>query len=470
MGFVFYDTETTGLNAAFDQIVHFAAIRTDDNLRPIERLEAKSRLMPHILPSPEALRVTGIGIDELCSAARPSFLQMMCTVRKTLLGWTPSTFIGYNSIRFDEVFLRHGLYQTLHPAYLTSRHGNARGDALRLARAVHALRPDALIAATSPTGVPGFRLGDICSANGFQPSVSHDAMADVEALLWLCQLIADRSPKIWSQFLRFTFKVSARTFLQEEEAVILVDPRRNDQGLHVLAGLGASTKDANLYYCVDLSSDVMSLRSLASDALLRAVSAPGGPLRHVRINASPMMLPLYELESMRALSAEAVYLKQAANLRGDPSFIARLLSAATAAEPVYPVSPHVESQLYDRFATDEDEEVMAAFHAADWSARANIIREFADERFIRLGRRQIFFERPDLLDDRTRASMRAAMWERHISKRGAGDPWMTIGSAQDRIEEMLAAGADGAPLLARYQSYLEAYHQTANKMLNTQVA
>ncbi len=81
----------------------------------------------------------------------------MCRFGQTLLGWSPSTFIGYNSIRFDEAFLRHGLYQTLHPAYLTSNHGNARGDALRLARAVHALRPDTLAAATGAQGTPGFR-------------------------------------------------------------------------------------------------------------------------------------------------------------------------------------------------------------------------------------------------------------------------------------------------------------------------
>jgi len=32
MGFVFYDTETTGTNTAFDQILQFAAVRTDDDL------------------------------------------------------------------------------------------------------------------------------------------------------------------------------------------------------------------------------------------------------------------------------------------------------------------------------------------------------------------------------------------------------------------------------------------------------
>jgi exonuclease I len=34
--FIVYDTETTGLNTAFDQILRFAAILADDNLRELE--------------------------------------------------------------------------------------------------------------------------------------------------------------------------------------------------------------------------------------------------------------------------------------------------------------------------------------------------------------------------------------------------------------------------------------------------
>ena len=35
--FLFYDLETTGLNKAFDQILQFAAIRTDMSFREIDR-------------------------------------------------------------------------------------------------------------------------------------------------------------------------------------------------------------------------------------------------------------------------------------------------------------------------------------------------------------------------------------------------------------------------------------------------
>ncbi|MBW1941023.1 MAG: hypothetical protein JRI28_06590, partial [Deltaproteobacteria bacterium] len=35
--YLFYDLETTGLNKAFDQILQFAAIRTDMKLKETER-------------------------------------------------------------------------------------------------------------------------------------------------------------------------------------------------------------------------------------------------------------------------------------------------------------------------------------------------------------------------------------------------------------------------------------------------
>jgi exonuclease I len=60
MGFVFYDLETTGISPAFDQPLQFAAIRTDDSVAEIERVNLRCRIAPHIIPSPQALIVTGV--------------------------------------------------------------------------------------------------------------------------------------------------------------------------------------------------------------------------------------------------------------------------------------------------------------------------------------------------------------------------------------------------------------------------
>ena len=75
MGFVIYDLETTGLKKRFDQILQFAAVRTDENLEVLEQVQFEGRLRPHILPSPGALHVTGADLTALASKSRSASLR-----------------------------------------------------------------------------------------------------------------------------------------------------------------------------------------------------------------------------------------------------------------------------------------------------------------------------------------------------------------------------------------------------------
>src|SRR5437588_6615589 len=120
MSFVFYDTETTGTDKVFDQILQFAAIRTDDELRELERFSLRCRLLPHVVPSPGAMRTTGVSVAQLRDSKLPSHYGMVRAIRSKLVAWSPSLFIGYNSLSFDENLLRQAFYQTLHPPYLTN--------------------------------------------------------------------------------------------------------------------------------------------------------------------------------------------------------------------------------------------------------------------------------------------------------------------------------------------------------------
>src|SRR5580658_3679234 len=135
MGFVFYDTETTGTDAAFDQILQFAAIHTDPQLNELERFEIRCRLSPHIVPAPGAMHLTRVPAARLFDPGLCSHYEMMCRVRARLLAWSPALFIGYNSLQFDEHLLRQAFYKSLHPPYLTNSDGNSRSDALRIVQA-----------------------------------------------------------------------------------------------------------------------------------------------------------------------------------------------------------------------------------------------------------------------------------------------------------------------------------------------
>ena len=55
--FLFYDIETSGLNKAFDQVLEFAAIRTDAALNPIETHECLVQVSRDTLPDPHAVLV-----------------------------------------------------------------------------------------------------------------------------------------------------------------------------------------------------------------------------------------------------------------------------------------------------------------------------------------------------------------------------------------------------------------------------
>ena len=102
MDFVFYDTETTGSNTSFDQILQFGAIRTDAELNELDRFEMRCRLLPWVVPSPGALKVTGVSPDLLEDPSLPSHFEMMGKIERKLKSWSPAIFVGYNSIAFDE--------------------------------------------------------------------------------------------------------------------------------------------------------------------------------------------------------------------------------------------------------------------------------------------------------------------------------------------------------------------------------
>src|SRR5690606_136003 len=114
--FLFYDLETFGADPRRTRIAQFAAIRTDEALEQVEEpVEFLVRPADDLLPSPDATLVTGLapqralaeGLTEAEAFAR-IFEEMSRPQTCTL---------GYNSLRFDDEFVRHGFYRNFHDPY-----------------------------------------------------------------------------------------------------------------------------------------------------------------------------------------------------------------------------------------------------------------------------------------------------------------------------------------------------------------
>lgn len=455
MGFVFYDTETTGTDKFFDQILQFAAIRTDENLIELDRFEIRCRLLPHMIMSPGAMLVTGVTIEQASNPNLPTHYTMVRAIRDKLLEWSPAIFVGYNSMAFDEELLRQAQYQTLHNPYLTQLQGNGRADAMMLTKAIAQFEPDCLIIPVKGNGRPVFKLDQVAPANGFDHSNAHDAMADVEAVIHLCRLAANGANSEWSNFIRFSQKAATEAFLHEGEPLLLTEFFGFGGQKHFpIIRIGADSQQAAKHLCYDLSHDPDDFRQMSDAALGGCFANRPKPLRKVKSNAAPTLRALDDAPAwcLGDLS-EAKILDRAADVLGDGAFISRLLAVYEETKTVYDLSEHVEQQIYGEFPTLADNQLMEQFHVTPWQDRHLLIPQFADRKYGLLAERVIYAEHPNHLPDELRQSVRAYIQSR-LQFDGECD-WGTVAKAIAECDEKLpSARGEQAAMLTKYRAHL----------------
>ena len=143
MDLVFYDLETTGRDPHWDQILQVGATKVSKEFNEIESFELRCKLKPGLIPSPFALAVNNTDYAKLLNT-ECSHYEMLQKLEKKFVKWSPSIFIGYNSINFDEEFLRNSLFRALLDPYLTSKNNNHRADLLELLRTVEFFFPNTI--------------------------------------------------------------------------------------------------------------------------------------------------------------------------------------------------------------------------------------------------------------------------------------------------------------------------------------
>jgi exodeoxyribonuclease-1 len=222
--FLWYDLETFGRDCRTSRISQFAAIRTDMALQPVgEPISLYCRPSDDFLPEPEAALITGItpqfaSQQGLCEAV------FMAKVHEQLA--EPGTCaLGYNSIRFDDEFIRFSLYRNFYDAYEREyAGGNSRWDLLDVMRAVYAFDGHTLQWPLREDGQPSFKLEHLAKANGCFEGEAHEALSDVRSLINLARHSRTGSPKLWQHCLELRDKHLVQGKLA---------PHKNQRILHV---------------------------------------------------------------------------------------------------------------------------------------------------------------------------------------------------------------------------------------------
>lgn len=467
MSFVFYDTETTGTNTSFDQILQFGAIRTDHELREVERFDIRCRLLPHIVPAPAALLTNGLTVEQLTDPDLPSHYDMARAIKARLEAWSPAVFIGHNSMRFDETLLRQALYQTLHAPYLTNTNGNCRLDSLPMLRALNFFQPGILSVPVNEQDKPIFRLADLAPANGFAHDAAHDAIGDVEATLYLCRLARERAEGYWSNFVRFAPKAAVLDFVEANDVFSFTDSFYGRTYSWMVAALGSNPGYDAEVFVFDLSNDPEAFAALTDDDLSARLAASPKSVRRLRANAGPCILPYEDVPAAVRVRMPGIddLRRRATWIRNHEGFAQRLIAAMMDAYTAKEPSVYVEEQIYPDFTGDADQAVMAAFHEAPWSGRAALLDRLADTRLKVLGERLLHIEAPEVMPVPNRSRYETDLAKRLMADEGTV-PWRTLPQALRETDAHLAdsSGAE-AMLLEGLRDYLVGRVEEARVLL-----
>jgi len=367
--FLFYDLETFGADPRTSRIAQFAAIRTDANLVQVEEpISLFVRPADDLLPSPVATLVTGITPQQ---ALRDGVSEAEAFARIQDEMARPETCtLGYNSLRFDDEFIRHGLFRNFFDPYEREwRGGNCRWDLLDVLRLAHALRPDGIEWPRREDGAPSFRLEHLAAANGVREGDAHEALSDVRALIGLARRLRTAQPRLWEYALRLRDKRHAASLLDTVAMMPVLHVSQRYPASRLCAAavlpLARHPRVDSRVIVFDLDSEPDALLAMAPDEIADRLYTPAAdlpegeariPLKEVHLNKCPSLVAWNHLRpedhARLGLAPDAIEAR-AARLRAVGPEIAEKVRRVYATERAR-AQPDVDASLYDGFLGDGD--------------------------------------------------------------------------------------------------------------------
>jgi exodeoxyribonuclease I len=428
--FLFYDLETTGLNPRTDRIMQFAGQRTTMDLEPIgEPFNLIVSLTDEVLPNPFAILTTGITPQ---FSRRHGMTEAEFVKRVQAEVFTPGTIVvGFNSVRFDDDFMRHTFYRNFFDPYEWSwQDGRSRWDLLDVIRMTRALRPEGIQWPVTKDGKPINRLELITKLNGIVHEQAHDALSDVTASIDVARLLREKQPDLFAYLLKLRDK---------KEVAKVVDV--NDPKPFVYSSGRFGSKYDFTSVCVPISIPdsegrviVYDLRYDPTDydgltpADLKSImfakredrEAPGYkpfPGKRLAFNKCPAVAPLGVLrhDDQERIQLDIETIERHWNLLKASDLRERMAEALKRTE-AYPPSPDVDGALYDGFFGPGDKSVISTVRSADEDSIAHMKPRFTDPRLPELFLRYKARNFPHIL-----SSGEQADWERYRAGRIAAD-------------------------------------------------
>lgn len=392
----FYDLETSGLSSKKDRIMQFAGQRTNLNLEPIgDPDNIYIKITDDILPSPDAVLVTGITpqktlADGISEADFLKYFYEAIAVPKTV-------FVGYNSIRFDDEFIRNLNYRNFYDAYEWQwSEGRGRWDILDVVRMTRALRPDGINWPFSPEGKPSNKLELLAELNKLEHDHAHDALSDVFATIEVARLIQQKNQKLFEYLYKIRTKKEVDNLVSSGKPFVYssgrYEPKYNYTTTAVVVGQHPTKQGAYLVY--DLRYDPNNYSDKTVDELEQLLNnqfsedAERFPVKIMHNNKCPAVAPLVVMtdRNWKDLSLEKAQIENNfLNLVSDENLKIKLIEVFRRKTDEIQTKfvnedLAVDEQLYDGFFDGRDKSKMRVIRSAELEQLVDLSFDFDDPR------------------------------------------------------------------------------------------
>ncbi|MCR5572216.1 MAG: exodeoxyribonuclease I [Candidatus Saccharibacteria bacterium] len=376
--FFFYDLETSGLNPREDRLMQFAGIRTDMDLKQIgDQINVLVKLSEDTLPSPYAIMVTKITPQ---STLMDGFTEAeFCKFVMDEI-FTPGTIaMGYNSVRFDDEFMRHTFWRNFYDPYEWQwKDGRSKWDLLDVVRMTRALRPEGIEWPVTDEGKATNRLELITKCNNISHEHAHDALSDVEALISVTRLIKEKQPQLYDWLFKMRDKKAVQKLINlDKPAPFVYSSGRYSSEFEktTVAYPIAPAKNGNVL--------VFDLRQNLDELMTQEEPKFFPVVKELKYNHCPAIAPLGVLEQGDGWKKIQLTKEQIeANLKvllAHPEFIEKMRTENEEREE-FPPAINPESALYDGFLDNTDKTRCDAVRRATMNDLADFHPDFHDPR------------------------------------------------------------------------------------------
>jgi len=437
--YVFYDFETCSSNVSYGQIIEAGAVLVNDNFQELDRYEGRCRLSPGIIPEAMALIVNKSSVSMLKNT-NLSHYQMIKQMMGKFNQWKNSVFFGYNSIDFDEEFLRRTLFKNLEYPYITVTNGNERGDLLGLARAAHLYYPNCIKTPISDKNNPVFKLAQLAPMNGIKHDKAHSAMADVLATVEIAKILNKKAPNVWKASLLTTNKDKCLQIIKQEKLFCTNFFYGGRAVPYILTYL--CQHPWGYAFCYDLRNDPSYYFNLSSKALKKEIfDVKPKAMRLIKYKKHPIIMNATYGTNFDAYKQLGLpKLKERAKLIRENEDFANKVSSILEddirekQDLDSQLEVYAEESIYKQFPSKEDSAVMPEFHKVDWKDKFSIIQKFKDERFQYFGKKILYEENPDALPKEEYEAIHKEVAARVLSTNK--EKWNTIPRTYSEIDTL----------------------------------